>query len=394
MGSLKVVRASRTSSEDADFIGRPNMISVFGSSVGQEELQEISTSFQNQWLGMGPKTKSFETLFAQRLGLKDFVFLDNGSNSLYMAVKLLNLPAGSEVILPSFTWVACAHAISLAGSTPVFCDVDLDTQNVTADTIAPHISSRTRAIMVVHYAGKPVRMEAVLSLGKPVIEDAAQAVDSKIGDKYCGSIGTMGVYSFDPVKNMTTGEGGGITTTDVELMTRARQLRYCGIAKAGFEATETKGRWWEYDIIDVSPKLIPNDIAASIGLAQLRKLDRFQAIRKSIWDTYQVQLADFSWLIRPQGPDQDEQHSYFTYSIRVRNGTRDKLAHYLYSCGIYTTVRFNPLHMNPIYKSSCRLPNCERLNSEILSLPLHPGLCERDIDTILASLREFNAKHM
>ena len=370
------------------------MISVFGSCVGQEEIDEIRTSFEKQWLGIGLKTRSFESLFAHRLGLKDFVFLDNGSNSLYMAVKLLNLSPGSEVILPSFTWVACAHAIILAGGIPVFCDVDVNTQNVTADTIAPHISSKTRAIMVVHYAGKPVRMEPVLSFGQPVIEDAAQAVDSKLGNKYCGSIGTIGVYSFDPVKNITTGEGGGITTRDSELMTRARQLRYCGIGRAGFEAAAMKERWWEYDIVDVFPKLLPNDIAASIGLAQLRKIDKFQTIRKKIWNIYQAQLADFDWLIRPQDPASDEQHSYFTYSIRVAKGKRDQLAKYPYSRGIYTTVRFHPLHLNPIYKSSYRLPICEQLNDEILSLPLHPNLSDSDIDAILLSLQKFNEQYM
>ncbi|MCS6289705.1 MAG: DegT/DnrJ/EryC1/StrS family aminotransferase [Nitrospira sp.] len=370
------------------------MISVFGSCVGQEEIDEIRSSFENQWLGIGAKTRSFESLFAHRLGLKDFVFLDNGSNSLYMAVKLLNLSPGSEVILPSFTWVACAHAVILAGAVPVLCDVDMNTQNVTADTIAPHISSKTRAIMVVHYAGKPVRMEPVLSIGQPVIEDAAQAVDSKLGNKYCGSLGTIGVYSFDPVKNITTGEGGGITTNDSELMTRARQLRYCGIGKAGVETVGSKERWWEYDIVDVSPKLLPNDIAASIGLAQLRKIDKFQTIRRTIWNTYQAQLADFDWLIRPRDPASDEQHSYFTYSIRVSRGKRDQLAKYLYSRDIYTTVRFHPLHMNPLYKTSYRLPISEQLNEEILSLPLHPNLSDSDIDEVLLSLQKFNAQYM
>lgn len=370
------------------------MISVFGSCVGQEEIDEIKTSIENQWLGIGPKTKSFEALFAQRLGLKDFVFLDNGSNSLYMAVKLLNLPSGSEVILPSFTWVACAHAVILAGCIPVFCDVDLNTQNITADTIAPHISSKTGAIMVVHYAGKPVHMKPILSFGKPVIEDAAQAVDSKLGSKYCGSIGTVGVYSFDPVKNITTGEGGGITTRDSELMGRARQLRYCGIGKSGFEASVTKDRWWEYDIVDVFPKILPNDIAASIGLAQLRKIDKFQILRKKFWDIYQTELADFDWLVRPQDAASDEQHSYFTYCVRIRKGKRDQFAKYLYSCGIYTTVRYHPLHMNPIYKSSYNLPICEQLNEEILSLPLHPKLSDQNIENILLTIREFDKKYI
>ena len=211
------------------------MISVFGSRVGKEEIEEIRTSIDSQWLGIGPKTKKFEEKFAERLGLPSFVMLNSGSNSLYMAIKVLNLPKGSEVILPSFTWIACAHAIALAGCRPVFCDVDFETQNVTAETVKSCITDKTRAVMVVHYAGKPVKMKEIMGLGFPVIEDAAHAVDSMVGDRYCGSMGDVGIYSFDAVKNLSIGEAGGITTKDARLVDMIKKLRYCGIGKSGFE---------------------------------------------------------------------------------------------------------------------------------------------------------------
>src|SRR6185436_14093308 len=200
---------------------------------------------------------------------------------------------GSEVILPSLTWISCAHAVVLAGCVPVFCDVELDTQNVSARTIAPCITPRTRAIMVVHYAGKPVAMDDVLALGYPVIEDAAHAVDSTLNGRACGSMGTVGIYSFDAVKNLAMGEGGALTARDPELVARARLLRYCGIGKSGFQASTNKERWWEYAIVDVMPKMLPNDVAAAIGLAQLEKLDALQATRKRIWERYQQELAAF-----------------------------------------------------------------------------------------------------
>ena len=190
------------------------MISVFGSKVGEEEITEIRSSIEAQWMGIGPKTKAFELAFKERLGLPDFALLDSGSNSLYTAVKLLNLNPGAEVIIPSLTWIACAHAIVLAGCVPVFCDVELDSQNVSAENIAPHISPRTGAIMVVHYAGKPVDMEPILKLGFPIIEDAAHAVDSKLDGRPCGSMGTVGIFSFDSVKNLAMGEAGGVTARD------------------------------------------------------------------------------------------------------------------------------------------------------------------------------------
>lgn len=216
------------------------MISVFGSKVGKEELEEIRTSIENQWIGIGPKTKSFEENFSERLRLDDFVMLDSGSNSLYLAVKLLDLPAGSEVILPTFTWISCATAVVLNNCKPVFADIDLETQNITADNIAPIITDKTKAIMVVHYAGKPVKLDEIKRFGLPIIEDAAHAVDSKIGEKYCGSIGDVGIYSFDGVKNLAIGEAGGITSGSIEIMKKAKALRYCGIEKSGFEASTTK----------------------------------------------------------------------------------------------------------------------------------------------------------
>lgn len=367
------------------------MISVFGSKVGREELEEIKTSIENQWLGIGPKTKKFEDEFAKRLWLPSFAMLNSGSNSLYMAVKLLDLPKGSEVIVPSFTWIACAHAIVLSGCKPVFCDVDLETQNMTIETIRRCVTKKTKAIMVVHYAGKPVnKMEEIIKLGIPVIEDAAHAVDSKIGDAYCGSMGDIGIFSFDAIKNLSIGEAGGITAKKQELIERARLLRYCGIGKSGFEASASKKRWWEYNVVDFFPKLIPDDIGASIGLAQLRKIDAHQAIRKNIWETYDKEFKGIDWLSIPRGPEKGEQHSYFTYCIRLRNGKRDEFARYLYENGIYTTLRFHPLHMNSIYKSRAKLPNCEELNETALNIPLHPGLSDSDVTYVIEKIKEFN----
>ncbi|MBI5650579.1 MAG: DegT/DnrJ/EryC1/StrS family aminotransferase [Chloroflexi bacterium] len=356
-----------------------------------EEVEEIRSSIDAQWMGIGPKSRAFEQAFAERLGLTGLALLDSGSNSLYLAVKLLNLPAGAEVILPSFTWISCAHAVVLAGCVPVFCDVDLATQNVTAETIAPHRTAKTGAIMVVHYAGKPVRMKPILDLGLPVIEDAAHAVDSKLGGVACGALGDVGIYSFDAVKNLAMGEGGGVTARNPDWIARARTLRYCGIGKSGFEASANKDRWWEYNIVDFFPKFLPNDIMASIGLAQLRKLDQMQAYRKFIWETYQREFANLGWLQCPQDPARDEQHSYFTYFARVPGGKRDRLAKYLYAHGIYTTLRYHPLHLNAIYQSSARLPNSEQLNEDGLNLPLHPNLSAADIDQIITTLKQFAA---
>lgn len=363
------------------------MINVFGSLMGPEELEEIRTSLEAQWIGIGPKTAAFEKGFAERLGLPGFVLLDSGSNALHLAVKLLDLPPGSDVLVPSFTWIACAHAVVLSGHRPVFADVDLDTHNITLKTAQAALTPKTKAVMVVHYGGLPVRVDELKTLGLPIVEDAAHAVDSKLKGVFCGGLGEVGIYSFDAIKNLAMGEGGGLTAKDPARLARARQLRYCGIGKSGFEASASKDRWWEYNVTDFFPKMLPSDIAASIGLAQLRKLGAMQAYRRRIWELYQKEFAALGWLVRPQDAPADATHSYFTYCVRVPAGRRDAFAKYLYQNGIYTTLRYHPLHMNKIYGSRSKLPVCERLNEEALSLPIHPGLKDADVAQIVDAVK-------
>lgn len=365
------------------------MINVFGSKVGQEEIKNISESINNQWMGMGPKVKAFESKMAERLKTDRFLLVDSGSNGLYMAVKLLSLPEGSEIILPSLTWVSCAQAVLLAGCVPICADVDLHTQNISAETIKPFITNKTRAIMVVHYGGLPVDMNPIMELGYPVIEDACHAVDSIHKGIACGLIGDVGVYSFDAVKNLAIGEGGGVVSRHTEYMDRATLLRYCGIGKSGFEASTCgNDRWWEYNIVEPFIKMCPSDIAAGIGLGQLEKLDELQGYRKEIWDIYQCEFSSCANIETPVDAQNGDRHSYFTYFIRIPN--RNAVAKYLYDKGIYTTLRYHPLHMNKLYvgyQHGGRLTNCEELNETGLNIPLHPGLSMNDVDYIVEQIK-------
>ena len=362
------------------------MINVFGANTGEDEAARAAVAIKKGWMGMGTNVRAFEDKFSSHLGVSDFVMLDSGSNALYMAVRLLNLPVGSEVIVPSFTWVACGHAPLLAGCQVKFCDVDLDTQNVRAEDLERALTPNTRAVMVVHYAGLPVRMNDIRSLGLPVIEDAAHAVDSSIGPSACGTIGDVGIFSFDAVKNLATPEGGGLFAAREDAMAAAKQMRYCGIGKSGYDS-KNKDRWWEYDVAYVWPKTVPNDVSAAIGLAQLERLPDLQKRRREIWDFFQTELANIPWLIRPTNPDSGTRHSYFTYFIRIVNGWRDALARYMMDNGVYTTLRYHPLHMNPVFASQERLPNCELLNDQGLNLPLHPAMSENDAGKVVDLLR-------
>ncbi len=369
------------------------MISLFGSKVGSEEIEEIRTSIDNQWLGIGPKCGLFEEKMSKRLKCDYFVMLNSGSNSLLLAIKLLNLPSGSEIIIPSFTWIACGHSAVLNDCKPVFCDVDINTHNITPELVEPHLSHKTGAIMIVHYAGKPVDVDGFKKFGLPIIEDAAHAVDSHIDGRYCGTLGDVGIYSFDAVKNLSIGEAGGLTTPNKEYIQKAKQLRYCGIGKSGFESSANKNRWWEYNVTDFFPKIIPDDISASIGLAQLTKLDKHQEYRRQIWDIYQKEFKELGWFNIPVNAGEKEKHSYFTYCICLNNDKRDELAKYLYDNGIYTSLRFHPLHLNKIYGSDSKLPNCEKLSENALNIPIHPGLEENDINLVIDKIKEFGRSH-
>ena len=368
------------------------MITVFGSLVGEEEIAGVVSCMKSQWMGFGGNVTKFEQAFSKKLNISNFAMVDSGSNALFLAVRLLDLPAGSEIIVPSFTWVSCAQAVLMAGHKPVFCDVDPVTMNVRREDIEPLLTPRVKAIMVVHYAGLAVDLDPIMALGLPVIEDAAHAVCSTYKGRPCGAIADVGIYSFDAVKNLTTGEGGGVASTHPAWIERAKILRYCGIGKSGFEAAvanaKGKNRWWEYTINEPFIKMLPTNIAAGIGLAQLDRLDHLQAVRADIWKYYQSEFGKLKWVTTPVDGNPAEKHSYFTYCIRVLK--RDELAHFLLENQVYTTLRYHPLHLNPLYgQMGMRLPHCEALNEDALSIPLHPRLTSDDVDKIVGLIKKF-----
>lgn len=366
---------------------RDELLQVFGSSFDERELEALRGPLERGWIGMGPEVERFEEALGERLGAH-VVMVNSGSSALQLAVELLELPPRSEVVLPSFTWVGCANAVALAGHAPVFCDVELESANVSAATVAPRLTGRTAAVMAVHYAGKPARLDELAALGLPVIEDAAHAVDSALGGTPCGALGAVGVLSFDSVKNLATPDGGAVVTTDPELADRARRLRYCGIGRSGFDR-RGEARWWEHELERPFAKLIPNDVSAAIGLVQLDKLDANQERRRELWAAYEEGLAGLDWLALPPGPAADERHSWFTYLVRVLDGRRDALAATLLDRGIYTTLRYSPLHRTGPYASDTALPATERLADEALNLPLHPRMTDADLERVLDAVNRF-----
>jgi aminotransferase len=308
----------------------------------------------------------------------------------------LNLPKDSEVILPAFTWIACANAVVLAGLRPVFADVELDTMNVSVETIKQVITKNTSCIMVVHFAGLPVDMDPILDLGFPVLEDAAHAIYSDYKNRSCGSIGDLGIFSFDAVKNLAVGEGGGIVCKRIEDKTSAQELRYCGIRKSGFQAASSSSAsvsekmWWEYEHTKPFIKMLPTNITASVGLAQLERRNELQERRKLIWEIYQESFKKLNYLSTPKDTlSYTFSHSFFTYAIRIPN--RDELAKYLLKNDIYSTLRYHPLNNYKHFNKSSGnyLKNTEILNKTALSIPLHPRLTDTEVSKIINCILKF-----
>lgn len=359
---------------------KTKIISVFGSSFNKKEKKALNDVIDSQWVGFGNVVETFENKFKKFKNIENFLMIDSCSNGLYLAFKLLNLPKNSEVILPSFTYVSCAQAILLNNLKPVFCDVDYKTMCMTKKLVEEKITKKTSAILVVHYAGLSVDVQSIKEFKLPVVEDCAHSVNTE-GTGYYGDIS---VWSFDSVKNLAVGEGGGIYIKDDDLFERAKKCRYSGIGKSGFSSINNTDKWWEYDISEVNIKMMPTNISAAIGIEQLKKLQNNQKIRKKIWKEYNNKLKNVGDL---ELPVYDDNHSFFTYAIKTNK--RNELSKYLLSKNIYTTLRYHPLHLNKIYKTSYILENTEILNNTCLSLPIHPRISKKDLQYIIKTIQKF-----
>jgi aminotransferase len=372
------------------------MINLFQPQVGSEELDAVAEVFASRWIGHGPRTEAFEAAFAAHLGVQasQVIFLNSGTAGLFLAMETLDLAEGDEVVLPSPSFVAAANAVVASGARPVFCDVDPRTLNPTLEHVEQAITSRTRAVVVLHYGGYPgdiVRIAArCRQLEIALVEDAACSPASRVGGRAAGTFGDLAMWSFDAMKVMVTGDGGALFVRDEERAHRARRLAYHGLARSsGFRHARVSHRWWELDVPEIGRRLIGNDLTAAIGAVQLRRLPEFVARRKEIVERYDRELADVDGLRLPPALPAEHQSSYYFYWVQMDPLIRDEVAGELLEAGIYTTVRYAPLHRVPAYGAGdVRLPGSDRAGAETLCLPLHPGLDDADLRTVTTQLRK------
>lgn len=358
------------------------MINVFQPSLGADELEAVADVFASNWLGHGPRTKKFEAEFAAHLGVdpEQVLFLNSGTSGLFLAAELLDLGPADDVVLPSVSFVSAANAIAATGARPVFCDVDEHTLNPTLDDVVAAITPRTKAVVLLHYGGYPGEIATIAKWcranGITLIEDAACAVASSVDGQAVGTFGDLAMWSFDAMKVLVTGDGGMLYVRDPEVMRRARRMAYHGLEQSsGFSKARVSHRWWELQVVEHGRRLIGNDLTAAIGSVQLRRLPEFVARRKAVADLYDELLAGVPGVRVPPRLPHGHAGSYYFYWVQLDREVRDKVAADLLEKGIYTTLRYPPLHKVPAFRAEHTIvPRTEILAETTLLLPIHQAI--------------------
>ncbi|MEV5823581.1 DegT/DnrJ/EryC1/StrS family aminotransferase [Micromonospora harpali] len=368
------------------------MINVTQPSIGAEELAAITAVFDSKWLGSGPRTEEFEGLFARHLGVpaENVLFLNSATSALFLAVELLGIGPGDDVVMPSNGFVANASAVVAAGGRPVFCDIDEHHLNPSVEDVLAALTPHTRAVMVLHYGGYPGDVDKIAALcaerGIALIEDAAVSIASSVRGQMCGTFGDLGIWSLDSRKVITTGDGGVLYARDPAVAQRARRLSYHGLDDRSSFTTATKSQhvWWSFQIEDIGRRLVGNDITAAIGTVQLGKLAGFVERRRAIGQRYDKALGGFSGIRLPPPLPEGHRSTHYFYCVRFDSqAIRDGVSEDLLANGIYTSYRYYPLHRVRRYGATDTvLPVTDAVSDTSLLLPAHQSLLDDEVDLI------------
>ena len=365
------------------------MIPLCLPTIGEEEIKAVSQALASGWLTDGPKNQELEENFAKYIGTKRAVSVNSCASALFLTLKALGIKG--QVIIPSFTFTATANAVVTAGASPVYADINPATGNIDPDKLESLITSETEAVMPVHFAGQSCRMDKILEICQKhklaLIEDSAEAIGAKFKNKMTGSFG-IGCFSFFPTKNMTTGEGGIITTDDDALANKIKTLAAHGIPR---DKSKTDSRFWRRSATEAGYNFRLSNILAALGVEQLKKLDKMNDLRRQ-HASYLNQRLNKEKIILPL-EDTDCYHVYQMYTIQVDPQKRDELVLKLKANDIAASVHFDPpVHLQDFYQKNypnkISLPQTELLAQSILTLPMYPNLSKDQLDQIIETVNK------
>jgi UDP-4-amino-4,6-dideoxy-N-acetyl-beta-L-altrosamine transaminase len=370
-------------------------------TIDDADRAAVAAVLASDWITTGPKVRQFEEAFARAVGAREAVAVNSGTAALHAAMHALGIGPGDEVVIPSITFAATANAVVYLGGTPVFADVDPETLLITAESAARCITSRTKAIVAVDYGGQSAEYDELRTLaakhGLPLVADACHALGGSYRGRKVGTLADLNAFSFHPVKPITTGEGGMITTDDADFARQMRIFRTHGIT-TDHHYRQTHGEWaYEMQTLGFNYRL--SDFACALGLSQLGKLDGWVRRRNELADHYRRALSELHQFV-PLRLLPERTHAYHLFVVRCRTGelgwTRDAVFAALRAEGIGVNVHYIPVYLHPFYRERFNTrpglcPNAEAAFAEILTLPLFATMTDRDVDDVCRALRKIIA---
>ncbi len=362
--------------------------------IDEAEIEAVSEVLASKWISTGARVREFERAFAEYLGVKHAIAVSSCTAALHLSLVVTGIGSEDEVITTPYTFTATAEAIRYVGAKPVFVDIDAQTLNIDIANIEQAITPRTKAIMPVHIAGLPCDMDALQDIAQNhnllLIDDAAHAIPVEYKTRYIGNIGDLSAFSFYANKNMTTGEGGMITTNSDAFAEPLRTMRLHGIDKDAW-TRQSKRSIWQYDIATEGYKYNMTDIQAAMGLCQLLKLNKQHERRQNFAQIYQTELVKFPQITPPFAPANPREHAWHLYIIQLHTGNRDEFVEALRDANIECSVHYIPLHLFEFYQTKYGyregdFPRAEEAYERVVSLPLHPGLSEEDVHIVIDTI--------
>ena len=365
-------------------------------SVGETEINGVISCLKSGWITTGAICKTFEDKFLELTGAKQAVTFNSATAGMHLMLKSLKLEEGDEVITPSMTFASTVNMIALHNAKPVFVDIEYSTLNINCDLIEEKITSKTRAIIPVHFAGIPVDMDKINRLARKyrltVIEDAAHAVGTYYKGIHAGGFGHPAIFSFHPIKNITTGEGGMITLSNAGHEKKLRLMRFHGIERDAWKRYG-KGGNPSYDIMEPGYKYNMPDLLAALGLAQMERWKEFNDRRKVLAELYLEGLKGLPKLDLPQVPEYEHTHAWHLFIVKVKDYPRDAFMEKLADYNIGYGLHFPPAHALSYVRKKVgwagrSLPETKRAAERIISLPLFPDMTENDVHYVCRAVKE------